>query len=593
MKYDFGGYATKANLLCSDGRTIRKGAFSDQDGERVPLVWQHQKNSPENVLGYVDLEYRPEGMYAYGKFNSTETGKIAKALVEHGDIRSLSIHANKLVQKGGDVLHGKIREVSLVMAGANPGAFIENLCIEHSDGSLEESDTDVNIFADSVLDTEGVEHETKDESASEPETEKGDAKIEHADSEKTVKEVFDTFTDEQKEVVYAMLGFALSQAEEDDEEEAEHSENDEGGTEEMKKNVFDRQGQETDPTLTHDEETEIFKDAKKVGSLKDAVLEHGITDIDILFPEAKAVSTTPDMITRRMDWVAKVWNATRKSPFSRIKSVAANLTEDEARARGYIKGKKKTEEQFGLLKRVTTPQTIYKKQGLDRDDLIDITSFDVVSWMKAEMRMMLNEELARAILVGDGRSASSEDKINPLNIRPIYGDDDQYVIYHTVTYPANADSTDKANAIIDAAHYSRINYRGSGTPVFLTTSETVTMLLLSRDKTGRRIYTTMSELASALRVSEIIEVPVMENVTRTDSESKTTYDLLGLIVNMGDYTVGADRGGAVSMFEDFDIDYNRYKYLIETRCSGALIVPFGAIALETVKSTASETTPVG
>lgn len=584
MVYDCGGYATKFGILCTDGRRIMPGSFDDQDGQTVPLVWQHKHNEPSNVLGHALLEKRSDGMYAYCKFNNTENGQTAKTLVEHGDIDSFSIYANGLVQKSRDVIHGSIKEVSLVIAGANSGARIDNLLIEHSDGEVDSIEDEAIIYPDV---DDKLEHSVE-KSDTKPENQNGgDSKVDkEKESGKTAKEVFDTLNDEQKTLFYAMIGEALSESDED--EEVEHDDveedddddviehNDKGGKT-MKKNVFDGE-QNKENVLSHEDVEDIMKDAKRLGSLKDAVLEHGITDIDILFPEATAVRPTPDMITRPMDWVARVWNATHKSPFSRIKSVAANLTEDEARAKGYIKGKKKLEEQFGLMKRVTTPQTIYKKQKLDRDDVIDITDFDVVAWLKAEMRMMLNEELARAILVGDGRPTSSDDKINPLNIRPIYQDDDMYTIHYNVTVPAGGDKTEAANAVIDAANYARIDYKGSGTPVFLTSSKYVADMLLAKDKVGHRLYKTTTELAAALRVSDIIEVPVFEGVTREVDGAKK--ELIGIIVNLNDYTVGADKGGAVTMFDDFDIDYNQMKYLIETRCSGALTLPYSAIALE-------------
>lgn len=596
MKYDFGGYATKNDLRCSDGRVIAQNAFAHQDGARVPLVWQHQRSGVENILGHAILENRADGVYAYCTFNDTENGLLAKSLVEHGDIDSLSIFANELAQTRNrvsgsqTVSHGMIREVSLVVAGANPGARIDQVCIEHADGSMDE-------LADEAVIYTGLQFEHGVERAESTPASKADdhstpTEVEHAygnqnggadTSEKTVEDVFNSMTDEQKEVVYAMIGYALENAESDGEAEQDAFDDDNHleHKEDTKMNVFEGTASGTQE-LTHAEQVEIFTDAKRLGSLKDAILEHGITNIDYLFPEARAVNATPEMIMRDQEWVAKVWNATRKSPFSRIKSTAANLTEAEARARGYIKGKKKVEEQFALLKRSTTPQTIYKKQALDRDDIIDITDFDVVAWLKAEMRLMLNEELARAILVGDGRAASSDDKINEQNIRPIYTDDEMYTIHYTVDQ-SQTDLTEKANAIIDAAHRARKDYKGSGAPTFYVDTDTLTTLLLARDKIGHRLYNTTAELASALRVKEIVEVPVMENLTRTvqgEGNTTKTLGLIGIIVNLTDYVVGADKGGAVSMFDDFDIDYNKEKYLIETRCSGALVRPYSAIVLE-------------
>lgn len=587
MKYDFGGYATKNDLRCSDGRVIAQNAFAHQDGARVPLVWQHQRSGVENILGHAILENRADGVYAYCTFNDTENGLLAKSLVEHGDIDSLSIFANELAQSRNTVSHGMIREVSLVVAGANPGARIDQVCIEHADGSMDELADEAVIYTGLQFEhgAERTDPAPAPETAEKPEL----SEMEHAMGNqngggKTAKQVFDTLNEEQKQVVYAMLGYALNQG--DGEVEAEQDAFDDEDDyleheEDTRMNVFEGAASGTQ-TLSHEDQAAIFTDAKRLGSLKDAILEHGITNIDYLFPEAKAVNATPEMIMRDQEWVSKVWNATRKSPFSRIKSTAANLTEAEARARGYIKGKKKVEEQFALLKRTTTPQTIYKKQALDRDDIIDIVDFDVVAWLKAEMRLMLNEELARAILVGDGRSASSDDKINEQNIRPIYLDEEMYTIHYTVDQ-SQTDTTEKANAIIDAAHRARINYKGSGSPTFYVDSNTLTTLLLARDKIGHRLYNTTAELASALRVKEIVEVPVMENLTRTvqgESNTTKTMGLIGIIVNLTDYVVGADKGGAVSMFDDFDIDYNKEKYLIETRCSGALVRPYSAIVLE-------------
>lgn len=578
-KYDFGGYATRAGLKCSDGRVIMKDAFEHDNGQRVPLVWQHQRNDPNNIIGYGDLENRPDGMYVYGKFNDTPNGQIAKSLVEHGDIRSLSIYANQLSQNGPAVKHGKIREVSLVLAGANPGAFIENLSVEHGDGDYETLDDEAVIYTGTELSHGEHLNETSEKEIKMGGKEVKNEDLEHED--KTVKEVFDSMTEEQKNVVYAMIGYALengdNKAEQSDDDDNDLEHDDKGGN---NMNVFENHGESNEnDTLTHDEMTAILADAKRCGSLKESVLQHGITNIDYLFPDPKLVNNTPEMIMRQQDWVSKVWNATRKSPFSRIKSSAANLTEDEARAKGYIKGKLKKEEQISLLKRVTTPQTVYKKQKLDRDDIIDITDFDVVGWLKAEMRIMLNEELARAVLIGDGRLSSSEDKINPLNIRPIWTDEETYTIHYTVEIPTNADGSAEADAIIEAANRSRKNYKGSGSPVAYLDTETLTTMLLAKDKVGRRLYNTVAELASALRVREIVEVPLMEGQTRTTTDSKQ-FQLLGIIVNLNDYVIGADRGGAVSMFDDFDIDYNQQKYLIETRCSGALVVPYSAIVLE-------------
>ena len=574
--YDFSGWATRNDLKCSDGRIIRKDAFKANDGQKVPLVWNHQHTSQDEVLGHAILENRDEGVYAYCSFNDSESGKTAKILVQHGDIDALSIYANQLKQQGPNVMHGNIREVSLVLAGANPGAFIESI-IKHG----EESDEEGIIFTGETI---SLEHaETVDSSA-----EKEDV-LEHADSnkedskmadepkntegEKTIGEVFDTLNEEQKNVVYAMIGQAL----EDKDNESE------GGDEEMKHNVFDTDTQNQENVLSHDAMETIIADGKRYGSLKESFLAHaqeyGIENIDYLFPEAKSLNTPPDFIKREMGWVQKVMSGTHHTPFSRIKSMFADITEDEARAKGYIKGKLKKEEVFSLLKRTTTPTTIYKKQKLDRDDVIDITDFDVVAWLKSEMRMMLDEEIARAILVGDGRLASSDDKINESNIRPIWKDEDLYNIKSTIEVDAAATADQKAKAFIRACIKSRKNYKGSGDPTLYTTEDVVTDCLLLEDTTGRVIYDTMEKLRTALRVKEIVTVPVMEGLTRTTTEGDT-LNLMGIIVNLADYNIGADKGGAINMFDDFDIDYNQQKYLIETRCSGALIKPFSAISLE-------------
>lgn len=589
MKYDFCGYATKANVACADGRTILPNAFKGQNGSRVPLVWQHQRNNPENVLGHAILENRDDGVYAYGVFNDTPKAKIAKELLTHGDINAMSIFANKLMQKGNRVMHGEIKEVSLVLAGANPEALIDNVTVEHSDGSFEERENEVIIYSGETMDhSEPFEiddsNDDDNDSAQHADDQNG------SNNSETIQEVFDTLNDKQKEAVYAIVGTLLSEAEDDendiDGDGAEHSDEEDENV--MKHNIFDdATTQENKNTLTHDEIVSIFEIAKRQGSLRQAVqdvcLEHGIENLEILFPEAKAVNTTPEMIMRQQEWVPKVWNATRKSPFSRIKSTAADLTKDEARAKGYIKGKKKVEEQFALLKRVTTPTTVYKKQGLDRDDVIDITDMDVVAWLKAEMRMMLNEELARAILVSDGRLISSDDKINEQNIRPIWKDDDMYTIKYAIDMTGKTSNEDRSDAIVEGANRARKFYKGSGSPTLYIDSDNLTTMLLAKDKTGRRLYNTINELAAALRVREIVEVPIMEGLTRTvegEDSKNHTMGLIGIIVNLTDYTVGADRGGAVTMFDDFDIDYNKYKYLIETRCSGALTMPYSAIVLE-------------
>ena len=562
-KFDFSGWATRVNLKCSDGRTIMKDAFKSNDGQIVPLVWNHQHNDPDEVLGHALLENRDEGVYAYCKFNDTESGKTAKLLVQHGDVNALSIYANQLEQNMSNVIHGNIREVSLVLAGANPGAFIDSV-IKHG----EEIDEEAIIYTGEELE---IYH------ADDKEAEKTLAE----NSEKSIKEVFNTFTEEQKNAVYTLVGAALQTDNEDDND----NEDDEGGTE-MKHNVFDNDDNHEN-TLTHDAMTAIINDGKRYGSLKESFLAHaeqyGIKQIDYLFPDAKNINTPPEFIKRDTGWVSKVINGTHHTPFSRIKSVFADITEDDARARGYIKGKLKKEEVFSLLKRTTTPTTIYKKQKLDRDDTIDITDFDVVSWLKSEMRMMLDEEIARAILVGDGRLSSSDDKINEQNIRPIWTDADLYTIKSIVPATASATGEDTAKEFIKAVIRSRKSYKGSGNPTLFTTEDVVTDCLLVEDGVGRRIYNSVNDLATALRVKEIVTAEVMEGLTRSTSDGGKNYTntLMGIIVNLSDYNVGADKGGAINMFDDFDIDYNQQKYLIETRCSGALIKPYSAIALET------------
>lgn len=563
--FDFCGWATRNDLKCSDGRVIRKDAFKHNDGQKVPLVWNHQHNSQDEVLGHAILENREEGVYAYCSFNDSDSGKTAKILVQHGDIDALSIYANQLQQQGPNVMHGNIREVSLVLAGANPGAFIESV-LKHD----EESDEECIIYTGENID---LAHADK-----EPEK-KEDEKVDNKE-DKTIGEVFETLTEEQKTAVYAMLGQALKHG--DEKEDPETNNNDEEDNT-MKHNLFDDETKKDENVLSHDAMETIIADGKRYGSLKESFLAHaqeyGIENIDYLFPEAKSLNTPPDFIKREMGWVQKVMSGTHHTPFSRIKSMFADITEDDARAKGYIKGKLKKEEVFSLLKRTTTPTTIYKKQKLDRDDVIDITDFDVVAWLKSEMRMMLDEEIARAILVGDGRLASSDDKINESNIRPIWKDEDLYNIKSTIEVDAAATADQKAKAFIRACIKSRKNYKGSGDPTLYTTEDVVTDCLLLEDMNGRVIYDTMEKLRTALRVKEIVTVPVMEGLTRSNDEGET-LNLMGIIVNLTDYNVGADKGGAINMFDDFDIDYNQQKYLIETRCSGALIKPFSAISLE-------------
>ena len=564
--YDFSGWATKNNLKCSDGRTILKDAFKHDDGVTVPLVWNHQHNDPINILGHALLENRDEGVYAYCKFNETDSGKNAKILVEHGDVSALSIYANQLKQQGGNVIHGAIREVSLVLAGANPGAFIDSV-IAHG----EESEEEAVIFTgeDIVLShanedkTEKKDPEPKEEEKKEEM--KGEMKEE---KQKTVKEVFDTLTEEQKTVVYAIIGQIM-------EENQNESKDIEGGKEEMKHNVFDNDKENKEEVLSHSDTEAIFSDARRYGSLKDSVLAHGITNLEYLFPEDTNLNKVPEFISRDNGWVKNVMSSVHHTPFSRIKSQFADITADDARAKGYTKGKLKKEEVFSLLKRSTTPTTVYKKQKLDRDDVIDITDFDVVSWIKGEMRMMLDEELARAFLIGDGRLSSSDDKINEQNIRPIYNDADLYTVKAEIDVGASATSEDKAKAFIKSVIKNRKEYKGTGSPTLYTTEDVVADCLLLEDSNGRFIYDTMDKLKNVLRVKDIVTVPVMEG-----AKGAKGGDLMAILVNLADYNVGADKGGAVNMFDDFDIDYNAQKYLIETRCSGALIKPYSAIAFE-------------
>ena len=598
MKYDFSGYATRNNVKCSDGRVIMRDAFKDNDHKNVPLVWQHDHMSPDNVLGHAMLENREDGVYAYGCFNDTPSGLNAKELVKNGDVRALSIYANKLKQNGANVIHGAIREVSLVLAGANPGAYIDTVMV-HSDGDEETEDAEIcfNLNTNPILYHSDDEKDNPDKNNNKDENMSNSNGNQGNNSDKTVQDVIDSMTEEQKNVLYYLVG------------QAANGEIDEG-EDDMKHNAFE----DDDEYMAHSVDfSEIIRDAKRCGSLREAVIEHGLEDvnyedylehgnatygidkIDTLFPDFKNINSTPEWVSRNMDWVASVMNGVSHTPFSRIKSVFANITADEARARGYTKGKKKLEEVFTLLKRTTTPQTIYKKQKLDRDDVIDITDFDVVAWLKGEMRMMLDEEIARAILIGDGRSDSSDDRIFPTNIRPIWQDDTFYTIRAQVDTKGMTTEEAKTEAVIKAIIRARKNYKGSGNPVFYTTEDVLTDMLLLENQIGDVKYKTKQELANRLRVSDIVTVEVMEGQTRKGNTSdgdvtasaNKDLNLVGLIVNLKDYNVGADQGGAVSMFDDFDIDYNQQKYLIETRCSGALIKPYAAISVETFDSSAS------
>ena len=588
--YDFCGWATRNNLKCSDGKTILKDAFKHCDGKKVPLVWNHQHGEVDNVLGHAVLENRDEGVYAYGYFNDTKNAKHARIMVEHGDIDAMSIYANSLKYRGvGNVSHGTIREVSLVFAGANPGAYIESV-IKHGEGA----DEDVVIYTGEELVLFHADEPEKQEDNKEEKSEMAEK------SEKTLKEIIDTMNEEQKNAMYALIGQALEHSADVDDEDEEKDES-EGGDNTMKHNAFDREGQQNDIVIQHADMMKVIADAKRYGSLRESAIQHGMEDISYiahstetetspgtatygidginwLFPEARNLNTPPSFIQRDMGWVRKVMGGTHHTPFSRIKSMFADITEEEARAKGYIKGKLKKEEVFTLLKRTTTPTTIYKKQKLDRDDVLDITDFDVVAWLKSEMRMMLDEEIARAILVGDGRNPSHDDKINEMNIRPIWKDEDLFTIKTLVTVAEGATEEDKAKAFNKAAIKSRKNYKGSGEPTLFISEDILTDCLLIEDGVGRVIYDSVAKLATVLRVKEIVSVPVMENLSR--EVEGVTHNLMGLIVNLKDYNVGADKGGAVNMFDDFDIDYNAQKYLIETRCSGALIKPYSAIALE-------------
>jgi len=673
MKYDFQGYATKANIKCSDGRTILQDAFKDNDGATVPLVWQHMHNDPANILGHAKLENRKDGVYAYCTFNDTPSGQNAKALVKHGDIKNLSIYANSLVQKGKEVVHGLIREVSLVLTGANPGAMIENICIEHSDGTISTDEDEAIIYSGLDFD-ENVSHEEKPNELEELKTyvktlsekndkleslikhaledkeedeEEDDEDDEEGESNMTVEEAIETMNDEQKNVVQLLMMSTLygddfnkemskaieeeeensdgedkdgksvedvinsmnkeqkaamymilndieknreemlkniaediekqedESEEEDDEEEkkAVNHSNIYGGREDMKKNVFDNT---EDAALQHSAEEikAVFEDAKRLGSFKEACLQHSITNIDVLFPDATNLTATPELIKREDAWVPVIVNGTKHTPFSRVKSYAADITADEARARGYVKGNQKVEEVISVLKRTTNPTTIYKTQKLDRDDILDITDFDVIAFIKAEMRQMLDEEIARAVLIGDGRPIGSDDKINAECVRSVYGDVAPFVTRYTLE--AGLPVMD----LIDSVIRARKDYRGSGSPTLFATTDIITDMLLVKDTTGRRLYSTEAELASGLRVSKIVEVPVMEGVSRTVSNQ--TLDLKAIIFNPTDYTIGSTAGGQVTMFDDFDIDYNKQKYLIETRISGCLTRPKSAVIFEQV-----------
>ena len=641
--YDFSGWATRNDILCSDGRTIRQGAFSGDHGKTVPLVWNHRHDDANEVLGHALLEERPEGVYAYCSFNGTERGQNAKELVQHGDIVALSIYANQLKQRGGDVLHGAIKEVSLVLAGANKGALIDSV-MEHGEESVDEAEIQFVGYGDIEL-----YHAEGEDMNDERYFEHADEETNEAESggEETVQDVYDSMNEKQKKVVAFLVGKAVEDAKGGaaEEEEVKHADDDqnddseegnedetvqdiynsmnekqkkvvaflvgkavqddeedsnEGGSEDMKHNVF--AGEEyTQNVLSHDEFQEINRVGRQMGSLREAFhaaedegfLQHdgvagvnyGITDIEFLFPDAKTINTTPEFIKREMNWVDKVLGATHHTPFSRVKSIFANITEDEARARGYIKGKLKKEEVFSLLKRTTDPQTIYKKQKLDKDDIDDITDMNVVAWIKAEMQMMLKEETARAILIGDGRLASSDDKIQEAHIRPVYNDADLYTVKVPVRVAANATDDEIAKALIRAMVKARKQYKGSGNPTFFTTEDYLTDALLLEDQIGHVLYDSEAKVATAMRVKEIVPVEVMEGqqIAITEEGQTNNYPLIGVAVNLADYNVGTNGGAKTDFFDDFDIDYNQYKYLYETRMSGALIKPFSAMSFYLVK----------
>ena len=607
MDCDFEGWATKSNVRCSDNRVIMQDAFKVNDGKTVPLVWNHEHGSPDNVLGHALLENRPEGVYAYGFFNDTESGQVGRELLKHHDICALSIYANNIKQRGDEVIHGNIREVSLVLAGANPGAFITDV-VKHSDDG-EDSEVEMYFLDDqtSVAHSDGSEKNSKEDDVTKDANKSSDSEADKTSSnDETVADIVNTMNEKQKTVMYALIS-AAANGEFDD---AVDNTDDDSGEEttDMKHNVFESDTDtNNDNVISHDEIISAIKDAKRYGSMKESFIEHGIDDIayagvesgsdirhadygidhvDYLFPDARNVTNAPTFIKRETDWVAGVMNGTSHTPFSRIKSVFADITEDEARAKGYTKGKLKKEEVFSLLKRTTTPTTVYKKQKMDRDDVIDITDFDVIAWLKSEMRMMLDEEIARAILVGDGRLNSSDDKIKEDCIRPIWTDEELYTIRTSIDSSKFTTDDAVAKEFIRTAIKSRTDYKGSGNPTLYITEDLLTTCLLLTDAQGRDLYDSVDKLATKLRVSKIVTVPVLEGLTRagSGSDSTSTFDLMGIIVNLSDYTVGADKGGAVNMFDDFDIDYNQQKYLIETRCSGALTTPKSAIAIELKKA---------
>ena len=563
----FSGYATRNDLVCGDGRTIRKNAFKHCDGQTVPLIWNHDHTNPDAVLGHALLENRDDGVYAYCTFNDTESGRHMKQVVEHGDVRSLSIYANKLKQIGNDVVHGMIRELSIVLAGANPGAYIDFVVAHDEEG-------EEGVFAnydEPVL----VIYHSDDKKVEEP---KEDSKVaeetKKPDGEKTIGEVYDEFTEEQKIAVHAMIGMALEANEE------EESEENEGGNE-MKHNVFENVDKQEDALMHADIVANAIEDGKRFGSLRESLLQHAaannITDVKELFPMERDLNMPPKWIKEDDGWVSKIMSAVHHTPFSRVRALFAEMDETEARARGYIKGKEKANLKLAIMKRTTAPTTVYIKMKMDRDDKVDI-SFDAIPWIRAEARNQLDRELARAFLLGDKRDPGTDDKIDELCIRPVLTDDDVYTIKYTVTdgvdhhndFNSASENDSEAKGVIRAAVKARKQYKGSGKPTFFTTEDLLTELLLIEDQNGRRIYESEASLATAMRVKEIVTIPEMELYT----------DIYGIIVNMNDYNVGADKGGEVNMFEDFDIDYNQEKFLMETRCSGALVQPKSAIVLK-------------
>lgn len=619
-KPSFHGWATKTGIKCTDGRTIMENAFADQDGATVPLVWQHFHDDPDYVLGHAVLHNKKGGVYADCYLNNSPKAQSVKPLIENGDIKSLSIYANQLKQKGGDVMHGVIRELSVVIAGANMGATIDNVVLAHGD-SMDELEDEAVIHSDEsekLLYLEHADEETKEQETmpseekkeAPVEEEKKDEELEHADDNRTVQDVWNTFNEEQKQVVYYMIGQALEEKGDDEGEEAEHSDEN-GDVLTMKENVFDQETKR-EAILSHADQEAIINRAKKLGSMKEAweealdqndTLKHavynddgteqkyGIANIDYLFPDYHELNDTPDKIRRDDDWVNVLMNGVRKTPFARLRTTHANITMDEARAKGYIKGNEKKEEVFNLLRRTVDPQTVYKKQKFDRDDVIDITDFDVIAWTKAEMRDMLNEEIARAILIGDGRGVDAPDKIKEDHIKPVWTDDDLYAVKVAVTAGETPDKTAK-NAIT-AMIRNRPKYQGSGNLVFFTSDTWLSEMLLLEDQIGHTLYKDANELATKLRVNKIVAVPQFENLART--VGGVDKALIGIAFDMKDYATGTNRRGQVEMFDDFDIDFNQYKYLIETRLSGMLTKPYSALVLEVSSSgvTYTPAEPVG